>query len=555
MLSAIETRPTLTPGAAGRRTALAAALCFLGLILVLLTWPQARYLSTRVAAHSDPYFGTWRIAWIAHALGDPHRSRLFDTNIFYPELRTLAYSDATLLEGIVGAPFIWFGARPLVVYNCLLLFGMFASAAAMLGLCLRLTGSVSASLVPAIVFGFAPYHFEHFMHLELQWTMFIPLSLLFLHETFERRSFRSAVATGVCVGLQFLSCVYYGVFLLLFAGLMTVLEAASRLAQWRRLWTPLTVAAVTAAVIVIPYVEPYRQNARSLNNRDVTEVREYSASLSSYLASTPENWLYGWTAERFGSNEARLFPGSAGIALAIFAWFSRHRRYVWLYVICAFVSIELSLGLNGPAYTFLYDHLAPVRGLRAPARFGIFTLCAVSVLAGFGADALRGRLAGTTRKHLALAAIVCVAILECVSVPVRLMEVAPAVPPVYQFLRTLEPGALMELPVPTPDRLPGYDPQYVYWSTTHWRPLINGYSGYYPRRYLDTLAWMTRFPEEEAILELKRRRVRYLLLHRGLYSDAETYDTSIRTLLGRHDILPLGTFRDWISDSTLLELR
>jgi hypothetical protein len=66
---------------------------------------------------------------------------------------------------------------------------------------------------------------------------------------------------------------------------------------------------------------------------------------------------------------------------------------------------------------------------------------------------------------------------------------------------------------------------------------------------------MTRFPDEGTILELKRQHVRYLLLYRGLYSDAEAYDTSVRTLLGRHDILPLGTLHDWIGDSTLLELR
>jgi hypothetical protein len=66
---------------------------------------------------------------------------------------------------------------------------------------------------------------------------------------------------------------------------------------------------------------------------------------------------------------------------------------------------------------------------------------------------------------------------------------------------------------------------------------------------------MTRFPDEGTILELKRQHVRYLLLHRGLYRDADAYDTSVRTLLARHDILPLGTLRDWIDDSTILELR
>ena len=73
---------------------------------VVITWPPAFYLGTQVAAHNDPHFSMWRLGWIAHALPtDP--GHLFDANIFYPELRTLAYSDATLLEGLVAAPFLW----------------------------------------------------------------------------------------------------------------------------------------------------------------------------------------------------------------------------------------------------------------------------------------------------------------------------------------------------------------------------------------------------------------------------------------------------------------
>jgi hypothetical protein len=134
----------------------------------------------------------------------------------------------------------------------------------MLWLCLRLTNNMFAATISAIVFGFAPYRFEHFMHLELQWTMFIPLSLLFLHDTIERRSFKSAAATGACIGLQFLSCVYYGVFLVLFVCVMALFEGVRRLDRWRRYLGLLLVAAATAAIIVVPYAEPYRQNAKSL---------------------------------------------------------------------------------------------------------------------------------------------------------------------------------------------------------------------------------------------------------------------------------------------------
>ena len=43
----------------------------------------------------------WRLRWFAHALVTPS-ARLFDANIFSPELRTLALSDAMFVEGIVA---------------------------------------------------------------------------------------------------------------------------------------------------------------------------------------------------------------------------------------------------------------------------------------------------------------------------------------------------------------------------------------------------------------------------------------------------------------------
>jgi hypothetical protein len=73
-----------------------------------MTWQQV------VAFHAvsdlgDPLFSIWRLSWVAHQLPrDP--LHLFDANIFFPELRTLAYSDAMLVPALLAAPFIWLGS-------------------------------------------------------------------------------------------------------------------------------------------------------------------------------------------------------------------------------------------------------------------------------------------------------------------------------------------------------------------------------------------------------------------------------------------------------------
>src|SRR5262249_53833679 len=131
----------------------------------------------------------------------------------YPATRTLAYSDATLLEGFLAAPLIWMHFSPVLVYNVLFLAGLVGSATAMFGLARHVTGATGSALVAASVFTLAPYRIEHAMHLELQWAMFVPFTFWALHRAIDDRSWRFGVLAGVGLWLQLLSCVYYGVFL------------------------------------------------------------------------------------------------------------------------------------------------------------------------------------------------------------------------------------------------------------------------------------------------------------------------------------------------------
>ena len=95
---------------------------------IVVTWPQ--FLApTKVVDHFDPYFSVWRLGHIAHAL-KRWPIALFDANIFYPAKGTLAYSDATLLEGVLAAPLFWAGVEPTLIYNVLLYAGFVLSGAA-----------------------------------------------------------------------------------------------------------------------------------------------------------------------------------------------------------------------------------------------------------------------------------------------------------------------------------------------------------------------------------------------------------------------------------------
>ena len=76
---------------------------------------------------------------------------------------------------------------------------------------------------------------------------------------------------------------------------------------------------------------------------------------------------------------------------------------------------------------------------------------------------------------------------------------------------------------------PFYPPQavfenggYVLASTAHWRPLMNGYSGYTPTSYREYAASFWFFPEDFAIQAMRRAGVTHVMVHPSrFYQDAE----------------------------------
>jgi hypothetical protein len=539
-----------SPAARVSRQPLVGASALLVALTIILTWPQILYLGSRVAAHNDPLLSIWRISWIAHVLpGQPQH--LVDGNIFSPHVRTLAYSDATLLEALIALPWLWAHANPVFVYNVLLLAGIVLSGVGMFVLVRHLTGSNDAALVAAAIFTLLPYRIQHFMHLELQWTMWMPLTMWAVHRVFETGSMRYGITTGALLCLQAVSSVYYGAFLGILVAAQVILIAISEPRRLKPALGPLCIGAVLALAAMAAYARPYIANTALLGVRDRAEVANFSARLTSYLTAPQENWLWGWTAFRFEGDELRLFPGVVAVVLAILASaLRRHRRVALIYLVLTLVAAALSLGFNNPVYRLLYTHVWPMQGFRAPARFAILAGCALAVLAGLGFEYLQERFSASRLGRGMLVGVLVAVGLECGSAPMRLEELPRQVPDVYRFLRVLDRAVIIELPLVDWDLAPVY----MYWSTQHWHQLVNGYSGFSPPDYAETLTRMQHFPDERSIQRLKSLNVRYIVVHETFYRPKDHAALLLR-LGQRLEISPIGKFRDWTGAAHVFELR
>jgi hypothetical protein len=520
------------------------AIGLFGLLTVLMTWPLALVIRTEATPHQDVYFNMWRIQWFAHALATAP-SHLFDTNIFYPERDTLALSDAMLVQGTAGAPFVWMGVRPVLLHNLLLLAAIALSGAAMFALARYLTGSRAAGIVAGIVFAFAPYRFEHIMHMELQWAMWMPLAFLALHRLYDTGRMKYGLALGGCLALQLLSSIYYGIFLAALLALAALLLLPrDRAVPFKSVLAPLAAAAVIALAVAAVYARPYERVHGRTGDRPVNDIEQFSARPASYLVATPNNWMYGVPRRRDSRTdgpERRLFPGTLALVLAAFGVLvvppSRRRMVYLLLLVLAF---DMSLGFGGYSYSFLYRHVAAFRGLRALARLGAFVLMFVAVLAAYGYRIVVSAQPSTVRRLVLLA--VAGFLLAEYHVTLTFSPYANEAPMLYRALAAQPRGLVIEFPVPRADSLPGDDAQYAYMSTFHWFPLANGYSGFYPPSYLVLLDRLRGFPGDTALRQLSADRVRYVVVHQDGYSGTDL--GRIRTRLAAIGMVQVGTYPD-----------
>ena len=518
-------------------------------LAILMTWPLGRISHAIVPASDDASFSIWRLAWVAHQLPeDP--ARLFDANIFHPATNTLALSDAMLLVGVFGTPLFRTGVNPAIIHNYLLLAAIVTSMLCGFALARRLSGSDAASWLAAIVFGLAPYRMAHIGHLELQWTMWMPLGLLLLHRLLEKPTPWRGVLLGAALAAQVLCSIYYGVFLACYLAFAWLALVPFERAKGR--------IAATSAFAIIPlllvaliYGPPYARTGAQVGERRTEEVRAYSAVPGDYLRVPQENVLRGRADQGEAPDERSLFPGFIAIGLAIFAFMPPLSRMALTYLGLAVLSADLSFGTNGVLFSLLQNAFG-VASLRAPARFGVLVLLSIAVLAAIGAARLYERRPGLAPFVSVALTLLCLG--EYWSSPIGVRAFDPAPTEAEAWLARNAPGTvLLELPAPAPDTLWRHEAKYQLRSIYHWQPLVNGYSAFPPQSYVALITELRKFPQRDAILPLRERGVKYILVHREFYQTGE-FDRLMQAIEESTRVTAVRTFGENDKRVVLVEL-
>lgn len=579
----------------GLTSSSARALALYAALTCALTWPLVTVLDHALPQDlGDPLINCWALAWdgdhLLRILGGQKGALagFWHANIFHPEPYTLAYSEHLVGEAVLVLPVYALTRNVVLSYNLLFLSTFILSGLGVFLLVREVLGREGPALLAGLVYGFLPYRVDHFVHLQVLSSQWMPFVLWGLVRYLDRGRRRALIAAASAWLLQGLSCGYYLLFFPPFLVLFVLFELhrRDRLLDGR-VWRDLAVCAVAVTVMTAPFVIPYaRLRTTGELRRSLTEVASYSADIQSYVSADEGLRFWGPRLRGVDRNELQLFPGLtpllmclAGLPLGVARW-RRERRdsqpsetamgrippqraltpallsasalcallavlaaigcplalslgfvdvtvrsptraallaavafvAAWLrsstlrettaalsrsrwafFVLGALLAVWLSLGPivhNGgsptPAfglYRVLYEHAPGFDGARVPARMAMLAGLFLAVLTGFAAAEIERR----SKTALVWAIPALAFILEASAAPiptyvVRGPEAPPAFsrPSVYDAVAELPADAvLVEFPFGDP-----YDEvAYMFRSTEHWRPLLNGYSSAEPPRY------------------------------------------------------------------------
>lgn len=554
------------------------AAVFFCILTLGMTWPLALHLHTHVTtgqqpALTVPYLNLWTLSWNHHWLKG-QIANYWDANIFFPHLKTLAYSEPQLGTAILTFPVVLFGGNTVLAYNLALLVFFFAAGMAVYALCWWILGRVKelsqihrciAAITAGILYAFTPYMFREIGVLQLLATPFPPLCLLGLHLFFHQKRWSAALLFSASFLGCWYTCAYYGLFLSIFVACFTLFFWHRELLRWQNLLCGLmTVVILMGGLLPLVYGMQSAQVALSLNRSEIL-VRRLSAVYTEYLQPPLSSLLY----EQFlgvGSPGKSCFLGGMLLCLAsvgvitIFKQVIRDQdiksrsaplentnsnappmnyetgvsfqRCSIFYTAMAFLALLLSIGIpihtKGlgayrflvwlSPYNLLYNFVPGFSSIRSPYRFSLFVALFLAILAGAGMLWVCRRVRSRWR-WVFIISLMSVAIFELWPVPLRLVRVPgrlEELPHIYQHIKKLPPeSVLIEFPLPTSAFERGMETtsRHMYFSTFHWQKLINGYSGFSPRASSELLNMLAKSPPQMVSSALRAFGIQYVLVH------------------------------------------
>lgn len=446
------------------------------------------------------------ISWDIHKLvTDPFH--IFQANFFFPNKNVLAYTEHFIGAAFLGIP-VWLftGGNPAATFNFLMIFGYLSNAFVTFLLIRKLINKNAIAFLGAFINGYCSYRLFNIAHLQDIIVFYIPLCLLFFYHYFDSKKTKYLLGIGLCLFFQSLSSWYHMVFIFLMFFLVTGYYFLNKRITNRDLKRIISTCIITF-IFIVPFAIPYlKQNQLANTAYSMSDIA--SADFGGYFIPSP--YTYGnqffynyWGVSKSRWTENFNFIGYAALLFAFLGIFKVYRngenkiktqfqKDNSVFLIIGLVFFILSLGpyvvLNDRQthiklpYYYIFKMVSPIRFLRTVSRYSTVVFLMISILASYGLAAFIMNVKGSLFRSIIYTLLFVILVIEYAPQPRfdRFSDMTTT-PDVYKKIKndsTIK--AIVEFPI---DVEPFTTTKYIYYAGIHFKPIVNGYSGYEPPSY------------------------------------------------------------------------
>jgi hypothetical protein len=530
------------------------------LVTAWLTWPLAAHLGTHLPHTSficdfDLRQMIWALSWQSHAL-TTDLWRFYDANIYHPTPHALLYADAGFGALPYFLPTFLATGNPVLASNLMFLGSIVLTATLLHRLVARWTGLGSAGLVAAGAFVTTRWILWTWVPAAPNYAVLHTLPIIIALASDPTGSGRRLRLLGVALVLHGMITPYYAASSLAPIALL----ATGRLLVPRTrstgcgLAVTIAIATLALACVYAPYAwiraaEPdLRYQTWWGFVRDTTMVLPDGLFFRPLLpTSVPLPFLLLVPLGLL----SRMIPLPGRTRDEAVAW--RHGG-LWAatgLLLSLTPTVRIMDHVVRLPQANLIDRYPGLDLLRDPHRMGVAALVGLAILAGVAFAELHRRLeqllhAPDARALRALSASLLVVVASGVVWTPTSLRVAgwPSPYPITAGVAPESPvtarvresnGPLLQLPVDPGASLEaqlGAQALAMFESIGHWRPLLNGYGGFFPQAFVERMRLAARLPDATALAELRRDTgVVQILVRRDLTTGVmrERWDTLARS--------------------------
>lgn len=526
---------------------LAALLIFL-IAATYITFPLLFRMGSIVTSLGDELLIAWIMNWDIHAIAtDP--INIFQTNIFFPYHNTLAFSETFITSSLFVYPALKIIGQPIAAVNFTLI-----SSLALLGFCTfllvkKLSGNFLISLLTGFLVMFSPATLDKNVHLQVLSIHWLPLSMYFFIFFLETKKSHFFAYTAICFIGQIYNSFMPAYFIIVANLLLFFLYKRKKHESFRKgITESVLVVIVTVLLLSFFVIKPYLDVSKEFSfARDIREAV--------HLGLQPEDLLYPNDLTRLQPVLLLLHPrsnypkdaefkvGYVGLIftlLSIFCIFSLFRKEkgknFWFsaFVLIALSGLVLSLGpvlhwgrktIHTPLvvplpYALFYYILPGFKGFRGAYRWEMLFIICMAVASGLYLHTLT-KLWGKIKQYLFIG-LLCVAVIAEFHFPMHFVKIRQVEesPKVHKWLNTTPIGTkVIFLPIYN-WYVPGSltELHRMYYSTQHFRSMVNGGSGFSPPPWQNQTNWiMAKFPSDESVAYLKNLGIKYIIVNKSEY--------------------------------------